>query len=104
MSIIHVHKLNFILLVDIIELGVRVYSSRETLVHTERQIFPAVNTHKHDIFVAGVAWLHLKGFHKFMVYIMTWHVELQKNCVFIFVVQIIENLIFSVKLFYFIVL
>ena len=99
MSIIHIHQFNLLLLVDVVELGIWVDSAWESLVHTEGQVPAAVHTHKHDVFVARVTRLKLKSFHKLVVDIVPRFIKLQKHRIFIFVVQIIEYLIFSLKLY-----
>ena len=99
MSITHVHQFNFLLLVYVVELGIWVDSAWESLVNTKGQVPTAVHTHKHNVFVAGVTWLKLKSFHKLVVDIVPRFIKLQKHRIFIFVVQIIEYLIFSLKLY-----
>lgn len=104
MSIIHVHQFNLFLLINVVELGIWVDSAWESLVYTKGQVPTAVYTHKHDVFVTGVTWLKLKSFHKLVVDLVPRFVKLQKHRIFIFVVQIIEYLIFSLKLYNFMVL
>ena len=99
MSIIHVHQFNFLLLVDVIELSIWVDSAWESLVHTKGQVPTAVHTHKHDVLVSGVTWLNLKSFHELVIDIVPRFIKLQKHRILIFVVQIIEYLIFSLKLY-----
>jgi hypothetical protein len=63
-----------------------------------------MHAHEHNVLVPRIARLQLKRLHKILFHRVPRSVELQKHCILIFVVQVVENLVFCFELYNFMVL